>query len=100
MSGDAATITHVAGLDVLFQGRWQRQRCAWCGAVLVDNDLSLVAVPIPADESEPEPPALWPMGALVRVADLGGGARCTSVLDDTDVPPDDSCMVLDPAVTS
>lgn len=37
-------VTHIAGLDVQV-GRYLRQRCAWCGAMLSDYDLARVAVP-------------------------------------------------------
>lgn len=41
-----ATI-HIAGFPVRVGNR-QRQRCAWCGVVLIDDDLANMAV-FPAD---------------------------------------------------
>ena len=40
------TMTHVAGPCIQF-GSLQRQRCSWCGFVLVDDDLANMAFPIP-----------------------------------------------------
>lgn len=54
---------HIAGIDVTVNDRWLRQRCAWCGLVLVDYDLTLVAVPV----GQEGPPARWTIGALVAV---------------------------------
>jgi hypothetical protein len=53
---------HFAGIDVQI-GQLIRQRCSWCGAVLADYNLALVAVPI----GQPGPPAMWPAGALVEM---------------------------------
>ena len=38
-------VVHIAGNDVQVGSRL-RQRCAWCGAVLVDYDLANIAVPV------------------------------------------------------
>ncbi|MEZ0077383.1 hypothetical protein [Planotetraspora sp. GP83] len=40
----AESVVHIAGPDIQV-GAQLRQRCAWCGAVLLDYDLSCVAVP-------------------------------------------------------
>lgn len=37
-------VIHIAGIDVRV-GNQHRQRCAWCGAVIDDHDLSRLAVP-------------------------------------------------------
>jgi len=84
--------THIAGTDLTLDGRYRRQRCAWCGAVLADYDLSLVAVPEGQDPS----PAMWEPGHLVRVE----GNWSADVGDDTAKIPGDSCAMLDPAVTA
>lgn len=57
------SITHIAAEHVVLSGQYLRQRCAWCGDVLVEHDLTRVAVPIGTDPT----PATWPAGALVRV---------------------------------
>lgn len=53
--------THIAGQPVTIDDRWMRQRCAWCGATLIEYDLHRVAVPEGTDPT----PATWPIGALV-----------------------------------
>ena len=57
-------IVHIAGLDVTVDGVRYRQRCAWCGTVLFDHDLSMMAVPVGQDH---EPCPRWEPGALVGV---------------------------------
>jgi hypothetical protein len=81
------TMTHVAGLPVTV-GQEMRQRCAWCGAVIVDYDLTRLAVPVGQDPT----PATWELGALVVVD--GGMQR---VADDQadDKLPADACARLD-----
>jgi hypothetical protein len=37
-------VIHVAGLDITVDTRL-RQRCGWCGATLIDEDLAGVMVP-------------------------------------------------------
>lgn len=37
-------ITHVTGPSVTVNDRWLRQRCAWCGELLVSYDFELTAV--------------------------------------------------------
>lgn len=36
-------VVHIVGLDITV-GTQLRQRCGWCGAVILDQDLALVAV--------------------------------------------------------
>jgi hypothetical protein len=73
--------THIAGQHVTIDDRYLRQRCAWCGTILLDYDLTLVAVPV----GQEGPPATWPVGALVTV---DGGASWTICGEQL---PDDSC---------
>ncbi len=73
--------THIAAQHVTVNDRYLRQRCGWCGATLLEYDLTRVAVP--ADQ--PGPPATWPVGVLVTVDD---GASWTV---DGDRLPDDAC---------
>lgn len=93
----AESETHLAGPVTTWQGRWMRQRCAWCGVVLLDYDLERTA------SLDGEPPASWPDGALV----VTSGAMSQVVeprrsVEDPEVliPPDDCCMRLDPAITT
>jgi hypothetical protein len=95
---NTATVTHIAANDILIAGRRLRQRCAWCGAVLIDLDLTRVAVQVEPGE-EPEAPATWPVGRLVRVAGEGCSFTYTTVLDETDELPDDACGKVDDEVT-
>lgn len=83
-------IVHVAGLPVTIQGRYLRQRCAWCGAVLVDHDLAAIAVPIGQDPT----PGTWTVGALVE-----RDGPVTSLVEGDDLP-DNACALLDPAATA
>jgi hypothetical protein len=85
-------ITHIAGLDIQV-GPHLRQRCAWCGAVLVDYDLTLTAAP----EGQDPRPATWPVGRLVAV---DGPAMWTVEHADGDRLPDGACAGLDPHATT
>ena len=53
---------HFAGLKITVDGK-MRQRCAWCGKLLIDVDLERVAVPV----DQPGEPATWLPGTLVEV---------------------------------
>lgn len=90
---NSAPVTHIAANDVTIGGRRLRQRCAWCGAVLLDYDLARVAVQVEPGE-EPRPPATWPVGALVRV-----DGHYSAALEDTDELPDDACASVHDEVT-
>lgn len=93
--GEPAGVIHVVGLDVKV-GNHLRQRCAWCGAVIDDVDLSLVMVPI-EDADKPFPS--WQVGALIEVIDGFPIVRRIVEHADGDVLPDGCCAKLDPAVT-
>lgn len=82
---------HIAGNDVQV-GSHLRQRCAWCGAVLVDYALDRVAVPI----GQPARPATWPVGGLVEV----DGSMSWAVEHDDGRPlPANACGQLDTEVS-
>lgn len=53
---------HIAGDTLTIFGRFMRQRCSWCGIVLVEYDLEKVAVQV----GDP-PPGSFSTGALVLV---------------------------------
>lgn len=92
------SITHIAGVDVTIGGRRARQRCAWCGAVLLDYDLANVAVQVEPGE-KPKPPAMFEATRLVRFTGRGAGASLLEVLDEADELPDDACGKVDDEVT-
>jgi|WetSurMetagenome_2_1015567.scaffolds.fasta_scaffold380522_2 hypothetical protein len=53
---------HFAGVEIQINTDL-RQRCAWCGEMLIDYDLSRVAVP----EGQDPRPSTWPVGSIVEV---------------------------------
>lgn len=77
---------HIAGNDVQV-GQHLRQRCAWCGEVLIDYDLARIAVPVGQDPR----PSTWPPGELVLV---DGPMSHTVDHRDGDQLPDNACAVL------
>lgn len=87
-------ITHIAGL-VMHIGPLLRQRCGWCGATLIDEDLSRVMVMI-SDGREPSVPT-WEVGSLVAI---DGAASYIVDHNDGDQLPADACAQLDPTVTA
>lgn len=89
---------HIAGHPVQV-GTVLRQRCAWCGAVLIDEDLSRIAVPVDqADKAYPT----WEHGVLVKTNVLDGSGGYWTVVEHTegDPVPVGCCAKLDPAVTA
>lgn len=75
------SVTHIAAPHVTIDGRYRRQRCAWCEAVLAEYDLSRIAVPVGTDPD----PGHWPEGALITV---DGNA---SWIEEAEGLPDDAC---------
>jgi hypothetical protein len=103
------TIAHLAGACIQYESL-QRQRCSWCGAILIDDDLSRMAVQIapcarcgvnymhgqhdeengycvvgndvrqPHYFESPSLPSGFPAGEFVEVT-KGGGFRGSSVLE-------------------
>ncbi len=86
-----AGLVHIAGLDIQI-GDHLRQRCAWCGAVLVDYDLTRIAAPVGQDPR----PATWTAGELVAV---DGNAKWIVPHQQGDRIPANACGVLDAEVT-
>jgi hypothetical protein len=87
-------VAHLAGPDITVDGRWLRQRCVWCGAILVDYDMARIAVQVEPGE-EPSPPATWEAGKFVEV-----DPPMSSVLDwEGDQLPPHSCMRIPPEET-
>ena len=85
-------VIHIARTDVRI-GPYLRRRCSWCGEVLVDYDLRLIAVPAGQDPT----PATWPVRELVAV-----DGNLSYMVEHTDgLPlPDNACGLIDPAVTA
>lgn len=84
-------VIHIAGVPVDV-GCLGRQRCGWCGALLLDYDRHRIAVP----EGQDPTPATWPVGVLVAVMD---GASWTVEHIDGDDLPEGACGNIDPEVT-
>lgn len=86
---------HIAGEPVTV-GTQLRQRCSWCGAVLIDVDLAnvgmMVAGPEPVDREYPT----WPAGGLVGV---DGGVRWSVDHENGAVLPPEVCAQLPHDVT-
>lgn len=75
-------MVHIAGRAICVLDRFCRQRCAWCGEVLIDFDLQRIAT------IDGEGPGSWAEGAYVRV---DGGA---SMLVQPPMP-EDCCAVFE-----
>lgn len=94
-------IVHIAGNPVQV-GTHLRQRCAWCGAVMIDQDLALTMVQIPEDGSEPASYPTWGVGELIARNGLDGSMVSGSwvVEHEAGQPvPDGCCAKLGPEVT-
>lgn len=79
------SVTHIAGIDVTIGtdgGDLMRQRCAWCGEVLLEYNLARVAVPV----GQEGPPATFPIGSFVM---RDGSAQI--VMGNVAKLPDDAC---------
>lgn len=85
-------VVHIAGLETQVGGHL-RQRCAWCGALLVDYALDRVAVPAGQDPR----PATWPAGGLVEV---DGNISIVVPHEDGQQLPANACGQLDPEATA
>jgi len=83
-------MTHIAAQQVVICGRYVRQRCAWCGEVLEDVDLSNLAFENSEDAKNPYPE--WPAGALIGV---DGNCRYIVSPEVEGTMPDDCCALLD-----
>lgn len=79
------SVTHIAGPDITISGEYGeylRQRCGWCGAVLLEYDLTRVAVPAGTDPR----PATWPANSLVTI-----DGHAAIAMGNVDRLPDDAC---------
>lgn len=82
-------VVHITGQPVVIQGRYCRQRCAWCGEILVDNDLSCIATSDPNGGYNP----FWEANRALEVDTRpGGGIVRSSILETPDgLLPDHAC---------
>lgn len=87
-------VVHIAGLDVQV-GPYLRQRCSWCGAVLIDVDLRNVNFQISEDDPNPKY-ATWEVGKLVCVDE---NVKYIVEHEDGAKLPPQACAMLDPSVT-
>lgn len=98
-------IVHIAGPCITIAGRYARQRCSWCGEVLIDEDLENVMVApagplhhfpvgelVEAAEASPAGPLHFPVGELVEVAE--GNPRRMSLLAPQENPDGDCKLPL------
>lgn len=83
---------HIAGNDIHI-GPYVRQRCAWCGATLIDYNLDRIAAPAGQEGG----PSWWPVGDLIAV---DGNASWVVDHTDGDPLPVDSCTRIDTEVTA
>jgi hypothetical protein len=95
-------VIHIAGPHIQV-GPQLRQRCAWCGGLLIDYNLALIAVSIPEGKTEEtmtdeeRRPGTWQPGGLVAV---DGNAQWTVEHEDGAELPDGACGKLDPEATA
>lgn len=85
-------VVHIAGPDIQVNNQL-RQRRTWCGAVLIDYALELIAVPIGQDPR----PATWPVGELIEV---DGPMSMVVPHTDGDQLPANACGQIDHDITS
>ena len=81
-------ISHLAGVDITAEGRFVRQRCSWCGEILVDVDLSLAAVP---EGQKGNPAATWKVGDWIEVEGVWPTVYRVADAEDGKFPAN-SCM--------
>lgn len=85
------SIVHIAGSDIQVNDRL-RQRCGWCGTILLDYDLTRIAVP----EGQDPRPGTFPPGELVEV---DGGAYWVRPQPREQPLPKNACALIDPDIT-
>lgn len=88
-------VVHIAGPAITI-GTHLRQRCSWCGAVILDVPLDRTMVTLLPGETEPGPYPTWPIGELIEID--GGMTSVIEHSDGADLPPN-ACGCLDPEMT-
>lgn len=89
-----ARLIHIPAQPIRI-GNQLRQRCAWCGATLIDMDLSSVTI-VPSSPGMHVEPSTWEPGSLVAV---DGPASYLVDHQDGDRLPADACGQIDHEVT-
>ena len=77
------SVSHLAGTCLTVLDRFVRQRCQWCGEVLVDVDKANTVSPVGTDE-----PAEWEANSWVEV----DGNSWRAVKNESGKFPPNSCM--------
>ena len=94
-AGWPAREVHLAGIPVTVSPGFMRQRCSWCGTILIDYDLSRIKVPA----GDPFPPSSWPTGVFIAMEGPFSRVVESGDIDDAQRIPDGSCMLIDPSAT-
>lgn len=83
-------VVHIAGHPVQI-GSLYRQRCAWCGAILIDGDAASEMAS--TSDGQPHTPSKWERGALVEVSSWGATTHQSLVAhQDGRQLPDNACV--------
>lgn len=93
--GQVHGLIHFAG-EVLHVGPLMRQRCSWCGALLLEYDLTGIGFEVRAGRPTPTRPAMWQPGTFMLV---DGGMKAAVPPAENGKLPAGTCAALDPAVT-
>jgi hypothetical protein len=85
---------HVAGAEIQYENL-VRQRCLWCGALLVQYDVTRYA------SMDGKPPTVWAYRALVAVDGEASWEVAPQKPNRGEArhAPAESCFMIDPAVT-
>lgn len=86
-------VVHIVG-TVVDVGSRTRQCCAWCGTLLLDYDLTRIAVPVGQDVTAP---SHFPPGALLEV---DGNCKAVLSTEDGALLPDNACALTNPTATT
>lgn len=90
MSGVDLALSHIVG-DTITYGTLRRSRCAWCGALIEEVDLAKVECERTVDGEDIVPR----FHGWVEVNEL----FTKQVAVESNTPPKNSCMCIDPFVT-
>jgi hypothetical protein len=87
MKAKTEVLAHLALDGITINDRWMRQRCGWCGEILLEYDLERVAVPSAGSLA---PPAFYPKETIVFK--YGGVMQFVGNVDRL---PDDCCATIE-----
>jgi hypothetical protein len=85
-------IVHFVGPDIRIDDKRMRQRCAWCGTLLLEYDLDRIQVPV----GQRQGMARFEVGTLLEVYE---GMRQLISHKPGDKLPPNTCAELDDEVT-